>query len=666
MYNKVEGGTLEVVNGIECWVPPVGYGVDRLTGELTKVGVYQRSPRKSEQKWERILLPSDYNKKRQKEQARQSDDPEYFDPELESIREKHWMYRRCGFWFYNNGVPTYITGTHWYYLNWCVTNVGYMNYRNTDRKIFYALRSVEEDPRAGGLVYVSRRRGGKTYIAGAWLLDRVSLALDKIGGIQSKTDDDAKLVFNKTVINYFVDLPHFFKPIYDTSQGLRPKKELRFYKPTIKGKNSEDMLMGEELRSIINFGSSEPFFYDGNALYGYVLDEFGKPQRANVWDTWNIVRYCMDQDGNWVGKAFVTSTIEDLDVTGRGPKDIWINSDQSKRDPNGRTTSGLYRLFFGAHESTFFDEFGNEQVDKGLAYYNNMRSGFANDTRQLSSIIRKNPFTIEEAFRVDGEKCLYDALKLNERLDRLTWKENLTTRGNFVWDSSNRDTKVVWVPSENGKWEVATLFEKIEDSNKITKRGDLFYPNNHRFVIGVDPIDHNTTEDGRRSNGAALVLQKYSPMDESSLYNNAFVCSYKHRPESVAIFYEDMIKMAVYYGCRVLFENNKVGLMHYFNDRGYGEFLMWLPDRQQPGIAASPKTHQYIAELTESYINDYSEKVFFKDLIKEWLEFDINNTTRFDLAMAAGYALIGDQSKVLKKDNSEIRDVSDYFKARKL
>lgn len=665
MYNKVEGGTLEVINGIECWVPPVGYGVDRITGDLVRIGVYERSPKKSEQKWERIELPKDYDKKRAKEQARQKDDPEFFDPELESIRERHWMYRRCGFWFKNNGVPTYITGTHWYYLNWCVTNIGYMDYRNTDRKIFYCWASVENDPRAGGLVYVSRRRGGKTYIAGACLLDRVSLGLDKIGGIQSKTDEDAKIVFNKTIVNYFVNLPHFFKPIYDTSQGLRPKKELRFFKPTIKGKNADDMLHGDELRSTINFGSSEPFAYDGNALYAYILDEFGKPQRANVWDTWNIVRYCMDQDGRWVGKAIVTSTIEDLDVTGQGPKDIWLNSDQGKRDGNGRTTSGLYRLFFGAHESTFFDEFGNEQVEKGLEYYNNMRKAYSHDTRQLSSIIRKNPFTIEEAFRVDGDKCLYDAMKLNERLDRLTWKENVTTRGNFVWEGGVRDSRVIWEPSDNGKWEVATMFDKEEDTNKILKRGDLFYPNNNGFVMGVDPIDHNTTEDGRRSNGAAVVLKKYSPLD-SGPYNNAFVCKYKHRPDSVAVFYEDMVKMAVFYGCSVLFENNKIGMLRYFEDRGYGNFLMWLPDRQQPGIAASPKTHQYIAELTETYINDNHERIYFKDLIQEWLEFDLNNTTKFDVAMAAGYTLIADQAKVVRKEVEKVAEVGGFFKTYKV
>jgi hypothetical protein len=667
MYKKVEKGKLEVVQSIECWIPPVGFGVDRITGNLVNVGVYSRSPKKSEQKWERVLLPSDYDKKRLKEQARQSQDEDYFDSELEAIREKHWMYRRCGFWFMNNGVATYITGTHWYYLNWCVTNVGYMEYRNTDRKIFYCLRSIEDDPRAGGLVYVSRRRGGKTYISGAWMLDRVSLGLDKIGGIQSKTDEDAKLVFNKTIVNYFVNLPHFFKPIYDTSQGLRPKKELRFFKPTIKGKNSDDMLIGDELRSVINFGSSESFHYDGNALYAYILDEFGKPQRSNVWDTWNIVRYCMDQDGRWVGKAFVTSTVEDLKVTGKGPKDIWMNSDQSKRDENGRTTSGMYRLFFGAHESTFFDEYGNEDSLKGMTYYTNMRKGFENDTRQLSSIIRKNPFTIDEAFRVDGDECIYDAMILNDRLDKLGWTDNATERGEFVWENGERDTKVLWKPSKNGHWHVCWLPKDEGETNKIIKRGDSYYPNNNmNFVMGVDPFDHKITEDGRMSNGAGIVLRKKTPINEGDPYSRAFVAKYCHRPDLPGTYYEEILKAAVYFGCEILYENNKAGIMDYFEQRGYGDFMMWLPDRQKPGIAASDVSKQFGAELTDAYIRESTDKIFFKELIIDWLEFKVDKSTAYDLAMSAMWCLVGEAAKTTKKDLTAVREVGEYFRANKI
>ena len=127
-----------------------------------------------------------------------------------------------------------------------------------------------------------------------------------------------------------------------------------------------------------------------------------------------------------------------------------------------------------------------------------------------------------------------------------------------------------------------------------------------------------------------------------------------------------MIKMCVYYGCSVLFENNKVGMMHYFNDRGYGPFLMGLPERNQPGVAASPKTHQHIAELTESYISEHSDKVYFKQLIQDWLEFDLTATTKFDAAMAAGYAFIADQVKIAKKDMSKVIEVKELFRSHKV
>lgn len=661
MYDKVKGGTLEVIQGIDCWIPPVGFGVDRFTGELVNVGVYSRSPKKSEQKWERIILPADYAQKRLREADRQKKDPDFFDPELESIRERHWMYRRCGFWFMNNGKPVYITGSHWLYINWCLTNIGYVSYRNTDRKVFYCAASVQKDPRAGGLTYVSRRRGGKTYIAAALMIDNMSTGIDKIGGMQSKTDTDAQIIFSK-IVNYFVNFPHFFQPVYDTSQGIRPKKELRFFKPTIKGKKAAEMLDGEELRSTINYGSSEPFYYDGNALFYYILDEFGKPQRSNVWDTWNIVRYCMDQDGKWVGKAFVSSTIEDLKVTGAGPKAIWNNSNQKERDANGRTASGLYRIFFGAHESTFFDEYGNEDSVKGMEYYTNQRKGLAHDPRALASIIRKNPFTVEEAFRIDGDECLFDSMKLNDRIGLLGWKENVTTKGDFIWEDGVRDSKVKFVPNSTGRWEVIEVNHEL--ANKYYKRGDAFYPHAKRHVIGVDPFDHIKTEDNKMSSGAICVYKKYDSVYPSK--SGLFVAKYCYRPETPQQFYEEVIKAAVFYDCDVLFENQKIGIQHYMTDRGYYNFLMWLPERSQPGIAAHQKTTQHIAELWDVYIKESIDKMFFKDQIEELLEFDTLNTTKFDLSMAGGYALIGDTYKVTKNKKAEVNEVTNFFKAHKV
>lgn len=666
MFSPIDNGTTENVQGLVCNLPPVGYVHNILTGELEKRGVYSRSPIKKEQHWEAVKPPKDYTKLREKEIKAQADDPEFFDATLEQFRQQEWDRRLNGFWFYNNGEPVYITGLHYFYLNYWNLDTGLPKYRNTDKKYFYFMQYCIEDPECMGMVEITKRRQGKTFRGGVFLYEYTSRTKNARSGIQSKTGSDAKEVFRKAVVQPFKKLPDYFIPVFDQSKGLTPTSELRFYNTVVKGRKASTIRDEEELESAIDWKTSEAISYDGQKIHRYLGDEVGKTADVNVWERFLVTRYChLDDEGRIIGKALLTTTVEDMDQGGAPFKKIWDNSDQTTKTGK-RTPSGLYRYFCPANETRYYDIYGYANEKMALEEILEERKLLANDTRALSAIIRKEPLSWEEAFRIDGSKCLYDAMKLNARMDVLSWKENITTRGNFVWANGERDTHVVWEPSANGRWEVVKLFSDEKDSNNVVKRGDQFYPNNPRFIMGVDPVDHNTTEDGRRSNGAGIVLQKYNPTNEGDIYNYAFVAKYLFRPESVQVFFEDMIKMAVYYGCSVLFENQKIGLMHYFNDRGYGKFLMWLPDRQQPGIAASPKTHQYIAELTEAYINDHHEKVYFKDLIQDWLEFDISNTTKFDISMASGYALIADQVKVMKQDLSQVRDVADYFKPRKL
>ena len=666
MHLPIPKGSSVDVQGIICQLPPPGYGKNRLTGEVEYIGIHKRSTKSSEQKWERLKLPADYEARFKKEVAeqehRQKADPndDWFDSDLEAIRDKHWKYRFCGHWFMNEGEPTYITGTHWFYLNWCSTNIGYMDFRETDQKLFYVLAADDENEKCGGTIFIGRRQCGKTYMACAWMIDRISMNRRKHGGIQSKADDDAKKVFSK-LVNYFVDLPHFFKPVYDTSQGMRPKKELRFFKPSIKGKESEKMLEGAELRSYIDYGPSDPHHYDGDeSMYAYILDEWGKPQRENVWDTWGVVRPCMDKEGRWFGKSFVPSTIEDMEVTGEGPKKMWYNSDQGNINANGNTTSGLYRVFFGAHESTFFDYHGKSDVKRGLEFYNNRRKSLAHDPRALSSEIRKNPFTVQEAFRIDGDKCLYNSELLNNQLDILGWKQNLTERGNFVWKDGKRDDKVIWVKDKQGRFEICWLFEKEGESNKVERIGNYFKPlNTAKFVAGADTFSHSVVLDNRRSDGAMVIKKKYDAANES-LYNDAFVCVYKYRAQSAEIQYEDMLMAAVYFGCQILFESNKNNWKDYFISRGYEAFLMKLKGYPDYGIPGNQKTHQQLAEVTESYILNSSEKVLFKNVLTDWLEFDINNTTAFDTAMAAGYCLIADNRLLYSQPQTQLKPLSEY------
>ena len=188
------------------------------------------------------------------------------------------------------------------------------------------------------------------------------------------------------------------------------------------------------------------------------------------------------------------------------------------------------------------------------------------------------------------------------------------------------------------------------------------------LVAGCDPYDHDTTTDGRRSNAACHIYHKFTLAD--GLPSEQFVCEYIFRPPKADIFYEDMIKQCVFYGCPILVENNKIGIIKYFERRGYYDYLMDRPEsthtdfsRKQvtkgiPGSGVAVINAQ--AEVVATYIYDHVGlnmetgevgKCYFNRLLDDWSRFDIDNRTKFDATISSSLALLASQKFVqVKKD----------------
>lgn len=640
-----------------------------LTGKLEKREIIKRSENPTEQYWERTPIPDWYKKKEVDELAKQQADPEYTDSECDKYREQEWDRRLNGCWFMNKGNPVFLSGIHYMYIQWWCIDIGYPKYRLPDLEYFYFLQYCIEDPECMGMIEITKRRFGKTYRCGLFLYEYTSRMEESQSGLQSKTNTDGKKVFGKSVIKPFKKLPKFFRPEYDRSQGITPKTELRFQQTNVKGRKAEEVLDKEELASVIDFQSSETLAYDGQKLHRYVRDEFAKTMEVDVYDGHDVVRYCLlDDEGRIIGKALYTSTVEEMDSGGEPAKRLWDDSDQLNKKENGRTPSGLYRFFMPAFKTRYIDKYGFPDEDKTREDILSDRKSIEHNARALSARIRKEPLTIEEAFRVDGSKCLYNPEKLNDQRDLLSWNENATERGNLEWENGIRDTKVIWVKNKNGRWEMPRAFmPKAETFNKVKKQGNLFTPNNNiQFGSSCDPFDHNTTEDNRRSNAASLVKMKNNTNDYSDFFIGTYVSKYKARPATAALMYEDMIKQCFYFGCSILAESNKPGILNYFRDRGYGAFLMHLPGYKEPGIPSTPENKQTASELVEAMIEMNCEKVFFIDLIEDWLEFDIAKTQKYDLAMASLWCEIACANKLYRQEQSKVVEIDTLFKRYKI
>ena len=645
------------IQGVDFTIPKPGYIKNIISGKEEKRPIITSSSKKQNQKWIRTELPNDWAIRRRDELAKQEEDKDFFDGDLERFRSQEWDRRLNGVWFMNNGKPEYLTGLHYLFLNWWRIDVGYPQFRKTDQEYFYFLQACIDSPSCLGMIELTKRRQGKTVRAGVFMFDLISRSKNKNGGIQSKTAMDAKNnVFQKNIVGPFKKLPDFFRPVYDQSKGITPTSELRFYRTTKKGKRSLEDLGKPELESQIDWKSSDKYSYDGTKLHRYLGDEVGKTMEVDVWERHNVVRFCAELDGEYIGKLLYTTTVEEMESGGESFKRLWESSDQGDTNVHGRTASGLFRYFTPAYKTLYFDKYGYPDEEKAKEYYLAERQSLINDDRALSNIIRRNPFTVEEAFRIEGDRSLFNAMKLNDRIDRLSWADNVYTKGNFEWSGDKETGHVEFRPMSNGRFKVRSLFENKDDANRVIKRAIGYLPTRKtEYVIGCDPYDHDSTVDQRRSNGAFYVYQKQNPIANS--YDNSFIVQYIYRPSTARQFYEDVLKCCHYYSCQVLFEDNKIGIKNYFEDRGYSNFLMYLPGALKPGMSGSAKTHQQIAEVTEDYIETNIDKVYFTSLLKDWLEFDITKTTKFDAAMAAGYTLIADKNILLRNEMAKNKTI---------
>ena len=69
------------------------------------------------------------------------------------------------FWFYNKSVATYLTGTHYMYLQWSKIDVGKPDFREANRLFFIFWEACKADVRCYGMCYLKNRRSGFSFMA---------------------------------------------------------------------------------------------------------------------------------------------------------------------------------------------------------------------------------------------------------------------------------------------------------------------------------------------------------------------------------------------------------------------------------------------------------------------------------------------------------------------
>ena len=642
-----------------------------------------------DQYWKRQELPEELLRVRSMDEWLES--PKEFRQKFRPYVEREFVRRRDGFWFYNDGVPTYISGRHYMFLQWSRIDIGYPSYLSFQRDLFLHMAACEADSRCMGQLYVKCRRSGYTNMCASSIVDEATQVKDRLLGIQSKTGKDAQEnIFMKKVVPIFKSYPFFFKPIQDGTTN--PRMELAFREPSKRiTKNNKTSTRGEALNTIINWKNTTNNAYDGEKVHWLYLDEAGKWEKpTDIREAWRIQRTCLIVGRKIIGKAMVGSTVNPMDKGGEQYKKLWNDSDPTQRNANGRTVSGLYRIFIPAYDALegFFDKHGNpilddpesavEGIDGELisfgakTFLKNERGALKSDARELNEFIRQFPFSPEEAFRDSIESSLFNIAKIYEQIEH---NDNLYPQpfveGNFVWEGGRRDSNVLFRPTTGGRWRVAWMPPPEMRNNKKIERGKMLAPNAHLGCGGVDSYDLDATVDGRGSKGACHLYNKFSIEYPS----NMFVAEYISRPPMAKIFYEDILMASVFYGYPLLIENNKYGIVRHFEERGYDGYVMDRPAHlrstshstnvKTKGIPSnSQDVIQSHAQATEDYIHQHvgsnedgeMGRMVFNRTLEDWIGFKINDRTKYDLSISSGLALLAAQKAKKEKPKSTLNE----------
>ena len=187
--------------------------------------------------------------------------------------------RDNGHWFINNGKPTYMTGTHYMYLQWTKIDIGLPDFRESNRIFYIYWEACKADNRCFGMEYLKNRRSGFSFMSSSEICNTGTIVRDSRIGILSKTGSDAKKMFTDKVVPIVRNYPFFFKPIQDGMDN--PKTELAFRVPaskiTRKNMDQENQEEIDGLDTTIDWKNTADNSYDGEKLLLLVHDECYDP-----------------------------------------------------------------------------------------------------------------------------------------------------------------------------------------------------------------------------------------------------------------------------------------------------------------------------------------------------------------------------------------------------
>lgn len=502
-----------------------------------------------------------------------------------------------------------MSGKMYFYFNFCwIQKVGKKirpQFRVIDNEWFKFVEACQKS-NEWGIICVKRRRVGASWKEAADVLHDCIFNTHFKVGMNSKTERDSMLLFQKVKFLY-ENLPAFLR-VPTTKSNTKNYLDFSY---VVKDPSGNKVTRGNE--STIVAVSPTDTAYEGQMLQKWICDEAGKIK--NLATLWQYTEDCLMQETRRVGMPIIFGTAGDITSDGRDLEYMWRNAAQYK----------LKKFFFAGWMGLNCDEYGNDYKEdniRWIVYERSRREGLR--VEELKTFIQKYPLTVPEAFTVNTSAGVGDIIKIKAQQESLRENPPKRVLGRFKMGAAGN---VDFVPDPFGK---CIVYE-----HPVPGVDSL-------YIGGCDPADHNDAFD------EASDLSMYIMRRQQGTQRPRIVFEYTDRPQDLAEYYEQAMMACIYYNkAKLLIERNRYMMINFFENSNHKYLLARTPvgvirvtrngRMETLGIQMTPANKEFLRLLIASYVEHDCEEIPSLDLLEEFTYFGAKNT---DKAMAFGIALM--------------------------
>ena len=536
--------------------------------------------------------------------------------------EEYWAREtdRCLYGYKPKGYNK-ISGKYYYYLNYyrILGNDGtkgnrktliYPWYRDMDHEYFDLFDQCKQENK--GMIVIKARDKGFSYMNSGILAHEFTFFPHSEVGIAAGLQVTADAFFDKVkkgVNNIHPNFRHSWLKDTDTMLKSGYKKKNKDGKWEIGG-----------YQSVIHCRTMDnPEVYKGERLSVMVFEEAG--EFKSLMNAYMSSKACFMDGDLQFGVPIVGGTGGDIEKASKDFMEMYYEADAFNLINIFIPASKVYYGYFdvktgqsdmeGAEEKIMEDRTKLQDAGKEKAY--NLH-------------IQNYPMTVEEAF-LKTKSNFFDLSLINMQrskiLANVDFEYQLQT-GFLDW---NDEGGVDWFADANGP--VKVLHHPMPEVSGLD-------------IGGIDSYDQDRA--GRsESLGSAIIYRRFMDMDSPG---DCVVAEYTERPRTAEQFWDNCLKLAVYYNAKMLVEYTKIGILDYFRRNDGLKYLKEKPvtahspgrlTRNRYGVHMNKQVKALMINVIDDYIKTNVEDVWFIEILNELADFGIRNTDR---AMAFGLCLL--------------------------